>query len=340
MGFIRIPFAVTVTSVCEGNWSDSATWDLGVPSPSDSVTVNHKIRLDVPVTLNLPASLYISASGDLCGYETLQCEFIADGPLSVGMLIIEGNSINNVFLQSASSIIVNGSWSINGTACAGCSFTCPNITNPCSPPIANFIANNTQICEGNCISFTDLSSNFPSSWQWSFPGGTPSTSTSQNPIVCYSSVGSFDVTLIVTNTGGSDTITMTSVVTVNAKPTTDAGPGGDECGLTHTFSAIPSIGIGTWSQVSGPGVSTFTNVNDSNATVTVTNYGTYVYNWSEVNGICVDSDTVTVNYFQQPIILYLVYSFNVRPCGSLSGYGFERIFCSVSLLGEVFVESR
>ena len=47
-----------------------------------------------------------------------------------------------------------------------------------------FQASITSICSNDCISYTNLSAN-GTSWQWSFPGGTPSTSTDQNPQVCY-----------------------------------------------------------------------------------------------------------------------------------------------------------
>ena len=43
------------------------------------------------------------------------------------------------------------------------------------------------------------------SWEWSFPGGSPSTSNLEDPIVVYSSPGSYDVTLKITDTFGTST---------------------------------------------------------------------------------------------------------------------------------------
>lgn len=43
-------------------------------------------------------------------------------------------------------------------------------------PSANFSANNQQICPGFSVQFTDISTGSPVSWQWSFPSGTPSSS--------------------------------------------------------------------------------------------------------------------------------------------------------------------
>jgi PKD repeat protein len=47
-------------------------------------------------------------------------------------------------------------------------------------PVANFTANRTSVCPGNTVTFTDLSTNNPTSWSWSFPGGTPATVSGTN----------------------------------------------------------------------------------------------------------------------------------------------------------------
>jgi hypothetical protein len=51
-------------------------------------------------------------------------------------------------------------------------------------------ASDTALCEKFCVDFTDMSVNNPVSWEWTFEGGTPSTSTDQNPVnICYSDTG-------------------------------------------------------------------------------------------------------------------------------------------------------
>jgi len=64
------------------------------------------------------------------------------------------------------------------------------------------------------INFTDNSSNSPSDWLWTFEGGTPATSTEKNPTVTYTSNGTFDVTLEVTNDGGSNQVTMMDYINI------------------------------------------------------------------------------------------------------------------------------
>ena len=83
------------------------------------------------------------------------------------------------------------------------------------PPIANFSANQTNIPTGGQVQFTDLSTGTPTSWSWSFPGGTPATSTLQNPpLIIYNTAGQYNVSLTVTNSFGTNTNTKTNYITV------------------------------------------------------------------------------------------------------------------------------
>ncbi len=82
------------------------------------------------------------------------------------------------------------------------------------PPAADFSANPTQVDEGNSVQFTDLSENNPTTWSWTFEGGTPETSDEQNPEITYNTPGVYDVALTVTNDYGSDTKTKNDFITV------------------------------------------------------------------------------------------------------------------------------
>ena len=89
-----------------------------------------------------------------------------------------------------------------------------------APPVANFSASQTTVCAGQSVSFTDLSSNVPSHWSWTFAGGTPATDTTQFPTVVFSTPGTYAVTLTATNSFGSNTATQSSYITVNTAPAT------------------------------------------------------------------------------------------------------------------------
>ena len=118
-----------------------------------------------------------------------------------------------------------------------------------SAPVANFSASATNIPAGNSINFTDMSTNTPTSWDWTFAGGTPGTSTDQNPLnIVYNTPGVYTVTLVATNAGGSDTQTKTGYITVTQ------GGGGLVCDTLSNFppTGTPSIFLSdNWGYVSG-----------------------------------------------------------------------------------------
>jgi len=88
------------------------------------------------------------------------------------------------------------------------------VKEPVSAPVASFSATPATVNEGSQVSFTDLTTNQPTAWSWTFEGGTPSASEDQNPKVVYSTPGTYDVTLTVTNSGGTNTKTITNYIQV------------------------------------------------------------------------------------------------------------------------------
>ncbi|HPJ62125.1 C25 family cysteine peptidase [Lentimicrobium sp.] len=91
--------------------------------------------------------------------------------------------------------------------------------NPAQPPVAEFSAATTTPAVNSSVIFNDLSENIPASWQWeftpddvSFINGTDAGS--QNPEVLFTSLGSYTVSLTVTNAYGADTETKENYITV------------------------------------------------------------------------------------------------------------------------------
>jgi PKD repeat protein len=80
------------------------------------------------------------------------------------------------------------------------------LTGPQVPPVANFTADLT-------VQFTDTSTNRPIRWDWNFGDG--STSTEQNPVHVYGDEGTYNVTLVATNTGGSSDV-RSMVIAINS----------------------------------------------------------------------------------------------------------------------------
>lgn len=85
-------------------------------------------------------------------------------------------------------------------------------------PVADFSASITNITAGQTVDFTDLSTNSPSYWSWTFTGGTPAASNLQNPSVVYNTAGTYDVTLTAGNAVGAGSITKSGFITVNPAP--------------------------------------------------------------------------------------------------------------------------
>ncbi len=84
-----------------------------------------------------------------------------------------------------------------------------------SAPVADFIGTPTTIVAGNAVTFTDLSTNAPTAWNWTTTGGTPASSTSQYPSITYNTPGSYSVTLTSSNgNGASSPVTKTNYITV------------------------------------------------------------------------------------------------------------------------------
>jgi subtilisin family serine protease len=86
-------------------------------------------------------------------------------------------------------------------------------------PVADLSTPITTILPGTAIDFDDLSIGVPSTWTWTFEGGTPVSSSAPDPIgISYNTAGIYDVTLVVTNEFGSSTIIMEDYITVTATP--------------------------------------------------------------------------------------------------------------------------
>jgi PKD repeat protein len=121
-------------------------------------------------------------------------------------------------------------------------------------PVASFQPTTSNTCIGNPITFTDFSSNIPTTWAWTFGDGT--TSSQQNPLHTYTTTGTFTVQLTVMNSAGTNSTSQT--ITVNANPTVTLTSNAasnivcDNQGLVN-LTVIPANAT-----VSGTGVSNLT----------------------------------------------------------------------------------
>ncbi|MFH1319395.1 MAG: PKD domain-containing protein, partial [Bacteroidota bacterium] len=109
----------------------------------------------------------------------------------------------------------------------GCD-TVVNVTINSGPSLtANFTYNGNQ-CVGNSFNFTNTSIPAGNSWSWTFPGGSPATSSVQNPSgITWGSPGTYNVTLA--TTFGSCTDNQTITITVYDPPTASIAGTNETC---------------------------------------------------------------------------------------------------------------
>ncbi len=133
---------------------------------------------------------------------------------------------------------------LTASSICGSSTFCQMITISCTAPGAGFSYDNNQLA----ISFTDLSVNNPTQWQWTFGDG--STSTMVNPQHSYAAPGTYEVCLTVSSICGS---TQTcEMVTVSCQaPAAGFGFSANELNLSFNDN---STGIATsWMWTFGDG---------------------------------------------------------------------------------------
>ena len=127
------------------------------------------------------------------------------------------------------------------------------------------------------------------------PGTTYSDDSDPGSQVDVTLEGIYTFTWVEDNFGCLDSAEVT--IEFVAQPIANAGVNDSVCGLVYDLLAVPSVGLGTWNLPPGLNI---TNINDPGAQLTADDYGTYVLEWSETNGICSDLAMVEIAFIEQP----------------------------------------
>jgi len=186
--------------------------DIQVRTPLDT-TVNGTYatltRVKINSISNLPGGFSYSCTPSNC---TL-------GPLSNGCLNITGNPVASQAGTYLLEINITISGKLFGIIPVTQQTKIADYKIKILPaPVANFKPDKYNVCAGQAVSFTDMSSNHPTSWLWTFPGGKPSSSTLENPVVTYDTPGDYNVTLKATSPAGVGKKTKALILHVNANP--------------------------------------------------------------------------------------------------------------------------
>lgn len=205
------PFVGNVTAVDYSGYNNSPNTNCmpAIPSiPTTTIT-----GFGSPTINTIPAA----TMSDPDGYPFIICAYnCVTGPGSTGgcntypqiqhyYQTMFGGTMYGYFTQYG---CWNGTVALSGggTWPTGC---CPL---PAAAPTADFNMSTDTLCAGECVDLSDLSTNSPTSWNWTLSGSTTATSTMQNPTVCYNTPGSYNITLVATNAIGSGTVTKSIYV--------------------------------------------------------------------------------------------------------------------------------
>ncbi|HZV68355.1 MAG TPA: PKD domain-containing protein [Saprospiraceae bacterium] len=209
------------------------------------------------------------------------------------------DAANSGFIM-APSVTNTNSWSTASISKINAYILSINCLSSCSAPaapIADFDADDTDGCVAFTVHFFDESQNSPTSWLWTFPGGSPGTSTTQNPTIVYNTPGNYNVTLKATNSQGTNTITKTNFISVGDDPFADFDY--TQNGLVVTFQNL-SIGANSYLWNFGDG-NTSTQANPVHA---YDEDGDYNVKLTATNDCGTDMITISVEIITAPIAAF------------------------------------
>ena len=219
-------------------------WQLGTGDFLEAINCDtlawyhiSEINIDTTITQSNDT---LFALPDYSAYQWFDCET---------MTAIAG--ANNYYFTSE----LSGSFAVEITelTCVDTSF-CHWI----QTPSADFVGTPTIGEAPLLVTFTDLSVDSVTTWQWDFGDGN--TSTLQNPDNEYVTPGDYTVTLMITGPGGSDTLVKADYIDVNyINPTADfiGTPTSGIAPLEVTFTDLSTDSIDTWVWDFGDGGSSF-----------------------------------------------------------------------------------
>ncbi len=203
-----ISVASTTTNDGKSGFSNYGSW-IDVSAPGSAIRSTYFNNSFTPTYTNLQGTSMASPMvAGLCGLVwSLNPEMTQT---QVTECVV--NTADNIDGPNQNFIGLLGSGRINAFEAVTCAQAFVN-----APPIATINTTNSVSCPGGLIQFLGSSAGgLATNYSWSFPGGNPATSTQQNPVVSYSSVGFYEVSLTVTNDFGEHTANVPGFIEVSS----------------------------------------------------------------------------------------------------------------------------
>jgi|GEM_PF-393811 len=311
------PLSVQYTAENPDNNIEAYQWVFPGGTPDSSTEANPTVVYTLPGTYS--ANLIVS---NLAGKDTLAKN---------NLLTVKTAPVANYNVSVFGSIGIFTSTSTGGTSYAwdfgdGTSSNQPSpfhtfsedgvyavqltVTNECGThkitkevtvatnPTASFTYSVSSGCAPLSVQFTSTSSSNSQSFLWSFPGGTPASSTQPNPVVVFYTPGSFSASLTVSNAVGQNISVQNGIITANDVPAAYFNPVAQGAVVTLNNA---SIGGGTYNWSFGDGNGSTL----SNPLYTYSAEGTYTITLTATNPCGSASFTQTVQIVFPPTASFI-----------------------------------
>ncbi len=126
-----------------------------------------------------------------------------------------------------------------------------NLIENSAAPVSAFTADANTTCINGTVGFSDVSTNFPNSWLWRVSPAANALfvnndSTSANVEITFTAAGNYDITLISSNSNGSDTLVQAAFVTASAGASLSAFEGFEPSGIPQDWAIVNPDGFTAW----------------------------------------------------------------------------------------------
>lgn len=267
---------------------------------TEAFVVTNQNPPGVPGGINGPDTLCL---GQIIDFQVDTAQFAASYTWSVpaGVLINSG--------QGAAAINLTWAAGTGGAICVYAENACGVSSPVCRTvqvndlPSEPVIAGPDTLCAGSTAVYAIAPIAGAGGYDWEIAGGmiTGKPDSTVVEVVWKDTAGTICVSALNhCGAGPKKCLAVTLLSRPGANAGTDSAVCGDRINL-HALVQKPDTG-GFWKQIAGPGTVFLSDSTDANALVKVSTPGTYLFEWSQTNGVCTGTDTAAMTFRSLPVI--------------------------------------